>query len=80
VTSTPDMSPPGPESEPYDVPRGTCPSCGSGAVVHHVYGYLEDPSAMERAPGWVQWEGCVRNPWTRSCRACGFEWDEGEVP
>ncbi len=31
------------EPEPYDLPRGTCPECGSGAVKHLVIGYLEHP-------------------------------------
>ena len=39
-----------PEPEPYDVPRGTCPECGSGAVKHFVIGYLVHPEAMETAP------------------------------
>lgn len=63
------------EVEPYDVRRGTCPRCGSRAVVHHLYG-LPDPRAVESWPRWISWEGCLRDVFDRSCRACGARWSE----
>jgi hypothetical protein len=47
------------EPEPYDVPRGTCPECGSRAVKHLVIGYLEHPESMETTPAWVERVGCL---------------------
>jgi hypothetical protein len=67
-----------PDPEPYDVPRGTCPECGSGAVRHHVIGMPAHPEVMETAPAWVEFEGCVHPGYTRSCRACGLHWTDEE--
>ena len=75
MTISPDAGP-GYEPEPYGVPRGTCPSCRSGRVTHHVYGYPVDPQALDDLPAWVEHGGCVREPWTRSCAACGATWDD----
>jgi hypothetical protein len=63
------------EPQRYDVPRGTCPSCGSGRVVHHVYG-MPILEVMETAPAWVSFEGCLRDHYDRSCRACGLRWED----
>ncbi len=67
---------------PYDVPRGTCPECGSGAVKHLVVGYLVDPEAMDTAPAWVEWTGCLHPGFNRECRRCRLTWsdygDEGD--
>jgi hypothetical protein len=62
------------EAEAYDVPRGTCPGCGSRQVRHHLIGEPVDPSAMDRTPRWVVWEGCLHPGYTRSCRACRLTW------
>ena len=62
----------GHELEPYDVPRGTCPDCGSRAVKHLVTGYLEDPESMESTPAWVEWVGCLHPGYNRQCRRCGL--------
>lgn len=35
------------EIEPYDVPRGTCPWCGSWEVRHFVVGLPAGPEVME---------------------------------
>jgi hypothetical protein len=75
MTISPDAGP-GYAPEPYDVPRGTCPSCRSGRVTHHVYGYPVDPLALDDLPAWVDHGGCVRMPWDRSCGACGATWDD----
>jgi len=64
------------EPEPYDVPRGNCPRCGSGRVKHHVFGYPVDPQALDDLPTWVEHEGCLRRPWNRSCATCGTTWDD----
>ncbi len=74
MTFSSDMMPPSHDVEPYDVPRGTCPRCGSGRVRHHVIGDLIDPEAMHHTPSWVVWEGCIHPGHTRSCRACGETW------
>jgi hypothetical protein len=66
---------PGFDVDPYDVPRGTCPSCGSGRVRHHIIGYPPPPEARN-TPRWVSWEGCLHPGYTRSCRACGARWLE----
>ena len=66
----------GHEPEPYDVPRGTCPSCGSRAVKHLVIGYLEHPESMETTPAWVEWVGCMHPGYNRECRRCRLTWSE----
>ena len=43
--------------EPYDVPRGTCPRCGSGDVRHLVIGMPALPESMSATPDWVEWWG-----------------------
>src|SRR5689334_19883128 len=54
------------EREPYDVPRGACPACGSGDVTHLVIGMPSGPGAMEGDPDWVHWVGCVHPGMTGS--------------
>jgi hypothetical protein len=63
--------------EPYDVPRGTCPRCGSGRVRHHIIGYPPPPEARH-TPRWVAWEGCIHPGYDRDCRACGLTWLDDE--
>ena len=60
--------------EPYDVPRGTCPSCGSGEVVHLVIGLPSGPGAGSGDPDWVSWVGCVHPGFDRECNSCGATW------
>lgn len=59
----------------YDLPgpRGTCPSCGSLDVVHHLWGMPRGPCPVE----WVVQVGCVIEPGTtrRTCEHCGHGWD-----
>jgi hypothetical protein len=73
MTFSPDMLPPSPEVEPYDVPRGTCPRCGSWRVRHHIIGFPPPPEARN-TPRWVTWEGCIHPGYDRDCRACGLTW------
>lgn len=65
------------EVEPYPWPRGTCPRCGSRAVVHHIFG-MPDVRAMDRWPKWVSFEGCLHEGFNRSCRACRATWVDEE--
>lgn len=53
-------------------PRGTCPSCGSGAVFHDSLG-MPTMEAVESAPPWVSF-ACVYTFRDRHCGACGHEW------
>ena len=76
MMSLPDMAAPDTGAEPYDVPRGTCPECGSRAVKHLVIGYLEHPEAMDTAPAWVEWVGCMHPGYNRECRRCGLTWSD----
>jgi len=61
-------------SAPYDVPRGTCPACGSGKVTHLVIGMPSGPAAMDGSPAWVSWVGCVHPGYNRECNSCGTTW------
>lgn len=72
----------GHQPEPYDVPRGNCPECESGAVKHLVIGDLVHPEEMETAPRWVEWVGCMHPGYDRECRHCGLTWtaDEDDEP
>jgi hypothetical protein len=63
------------EPEPYDVPRGTCPECGSRAVKHLVAGVPGSPEwTMGSPPKWVEGVGCCLPLHNRECRRCGLEW------
>lgn len=64
---------------PYDLPRGSCPVCGSGAVRHLVIGLPADPEAVTGTPTWVEWVGCVHPGYDRECEQCGLTW-ESEDP
>lgn len=39
--------------EPYDVPRGSCPRCGSNDIRHLVIGLPTGPEPMNSTPVWV---------------------------
>jgi hypothetical protein len=56
--------------------RGKCPRCGSGDVVHVVYG-VPGPFEVASAPPWVMFAGCVviGEPLTRRCDNCGAGWN-----
>lgn len=60
----------GQESEPpYDVPRGTCPECGRGAVRHYVAGPPGTPEwAWGSTPEWDEGVGCLVSPLNRAVR------------
>lgn len=62
------------ESEPYDVPRGTCPRCGSNDVRHLIIGLPAGPEPMSGTPEWVDWVGCVHPGHDRECDHCGLVW------
>lgn len=54
--------------------RGTCPRCGSGEVVHIVYGM---PADVVEAPPWIRFGGCVvriDSEIDRICEACDLRW------
>ena len=59
----------------YDVPRGTCPRCGTDQVVHLVIGMPASPGDFGSGPDWVSWVGCVHPGFDRSCAECGLTWD-----
>lgn len=61
-------------SEPYRVPRGTCPKCGSSDVIHLIIGLPMDPEAGAGDPDWVHWIGCVHPGYARECITCGSNW------
>lgn len=60
--------------EPYDVPRGTCPQCGSNDVRHLIIGLPAGPEPMNNTPQWVVWVGCVPPGHNRECDQCGLAW------
>ena len=62
------------EIEPYDVPRGVCPRCGSSEVRHIVIGLPAGPEVMEGTPEWVAWVGCDHPGYDRECHPCGLAW------
>ncbi len=62
------------EPEPDDVPRGICPTCGSGDITHLVIGMPLGPDVMQRDPDWVHWVGCVHPGYDRECGSCGATW------
>ena len=64
------------EPMPYDVPRGTCPRCGTDQVVHLVIG-MPLPDDLMDGPDWVSWIGCIHPGFDRSCAECGWTWDSG---
>ena len=51
----PDQWGSGEPTPPYDVPRGTCPRCGSTQVVHLVIGMPASPEELGSGPDWVSW-------------------------
>lgn len=59
------------DAVPYVVPRGSCPACGSGEVIHLVIGMPANPEAWGSGPDWVRWVGCVHPGWDRECAQCG---------
>ncbi|GAA0969990.1 hypothetical protein ENKNEFLB_03888 [Nocardioides aquaticus] len=63
----------------YDVPRGSCPRCGSGEVTHVLAGL---PVGPVETPSWVAWVGCMPPGHDRACAECGLRWrsaDAGDV-
>ncbi|CCH78209.1 hypothetical protein BN12_2620024 [Nostocoides japonicum T1-X7] len=65
--------------EPYNAPRGTCPSCGSGEVVHLIIGMPIGQDVMDGDPDWVHWVGCMHPGFDRECYACGATWNSRAV-
>jgi ribosomal protein S27AE len=61
-------------SVPYDIPRGTCPRCGSAEVRHLVIGMPTGPGAFDTTPDWVTWVGCMHPGHDRECARCGTAW------
>ena len=55
--------------------RGACPRCGSGQILHVVFG-LPAPGAFDDSPPWVTDGGCViyGHPTNRYCPACELDW------
>jgi hypothetical protein len=60
--------------EPYDLPRGDCPGCGSGDVGHLWIGMPALPGSMDATPDWVEWVGCEHPGHDRECDDCGLTW------
>ena len=69
----------GRELEPYDLPRGTCPRCGSGDVRHLMIGDPTHPESMDITPNWVEWVGCIHPGHDRECDGCGLDWTDEEL-
>lgn len=72
------MKQPGDRRNPspsYAFARGTCPRCGSGEVVHWMFG-MPDPGSLETLPEWVRLGGCclTDDMTDRECSVCGHEW------
>ncbi len=67
------------ERAPYGIPRGVCPTCGSGDVTHLVVGMPSGPLVMDGDPDWVQWVGCVHPGFDRECGSCGATWSSRPV-
>lgn len=61
---------------PYTEPRGTCPECGSGQVIHHLLG-IADPRTEPADPAWIEWHGCLPPFGDRSCLECDAIWSVG---
>ena len=61
----------------YDVPRGTCPRCGTDQVVHLVIGMPSQSDDARIEPTWATWIGCRHPGFDRSCAECGHTWDSG---
>lgn len=68
----------GESSDPIAWVRGTCPRCGSGAVLHHVIG-MPVPEAYESSPPWVSWEGCCGMGPELECLTCDHAWNSSDV-
>lgn len=68
------MLPAGADESLYNLPRDTCPSCRSGAVIHLVIGMPSGPEAMNGFPEWVRWVGCIHPGYDRECHSCGATW------
>jgi hypothetical protein len=64
------------ELEPYALPRGTCPRCGSGDVRHLMIGMPAHPQSMDSTPRWVEWVGCMHPGHDRECDGCGLDWTD----
>ena len=62
---------------PYTEPRGTCPDCGSGQVIHHLLG-VADPRTEPADPPWIEWHGCLPPFGDRSCEECDAIWSVGD--
>ncbi len=67
------------EREPYDVPRGLCPTCGSDDITHLVIGMPAGPEGVEGDPHWVSWIGCMHPGFDRECGSCGATWSSRPV-
>ncbi|TWE12961.1 hypothetical protein [Rudaeicoccus suwonensis] len=63
-----------PEHVPYDVPRGTCRSCGSGDVTHILAGMPVYPCPVVDYPEWAHHVGCSYPGYVRECESCGEQW------
>jgi hypothetical protein len=66
------------EPEPYALPRGSCPRCGSGDVRHLMIGMPAHPQSMDSTPSWVEWVGCMHPGHDRECDGCGLDWTDDE--
>lgn len=81
MTYSPDVIA-GPWPEPYGLPRGTCPRCGSADVRHLVAGLPGTPEwTGGSTPEWVDGVGCLLPLHNRECDGCSLEWtdDGGEL-
>lgn len=68
----------GHEVEPYDIPRSTCPRCGSGDIRRLLIGRPTGPHPMNSTPDWVARVGCVHLGYDRERDDCGLAWSNAD--
>lgn len=62
------------EQKVVNVPRGICPECGSGEVMHLLIGMLLMEECATSQQDWVRVVGCVHPGYNRECASCGATW------
>lgn len=68
----------GHEVQSHDIPRGTCPRCGSRDIRHLLIGRPAGLKPMNSTQDWVAWVGCVHLEYDRECDDCGLAWSNAD--